>query len=282
MRRITYENSRGERIVFYLSPLVITSLTGIGEVDSEIQNLSAPYQDGDSYIHTVLEPRYIDAEITITKTNLKEIKNQRKRILRVCNPKLGLGKLTLELDGDIKEIGALLDGVPTFPEKAQEVWQKCSVSFKCPNPYWRDPEESTRPLKAFEGTFTFPFTFQVQFGVESDTTILNNGGDTTTPITVEIKGPIRRPLIENLTTGKFMQVNAIVEPNQTLVIDTNPLNKRVVLRQGNEERTVMGWFDQEGDFLQLVEGDNEIRYRADAGIAEASAIVKWNNRYVGV
>ncbi|GLO64755.1 phage distal tail protein [Oceanobacillus kimchii] len=282
MRRLTYENARGERIVFYLSPILIESLTGIGEVDADLQGQKSPYQDGETHLDAILQPRFIDLEGSILKTDLKEMKTYRKHILRVCNPKLGLGKITLELDGDIKEIYGVLDGAPTFPERGRDVWQKFLITWKCPDPYWRDPQEVSRALRAYEGKFTFPFTFPVQFGIEGDVTTLQNDGDTSTPVTISIQGPISRPMIENRTTGKHITVNTTLSPEEVLYIDTSRQHKHVEIYRGNHIIRAMGYLDHNSDFWELEVGDNEIRYRADEGLAEAVAAISWHNQYVGM
>ena len=282
MRRLTFTNNRGESIEFYLSPFLIESLEGIGEVEAELQEQVAPYRDGSIHIDAILRPRFIELEGSITNIKLKEIRKKRQELSRVCNPKLGLGKITLELDGSIKEIHGVPEGSVVFPDRERNPFQPFMITWKCPDPYWKDLQEVSRNLKAYEGKFTFPFQFPVQFGIESDNTTLINEGDTSAPVIIEIKGPIRRPVIENLTTGKYMQINAIIEADQTLVIDTNPRNKRVEIKSGGETRKVMGFFDHGGDFWQLDVGENEIRYRADAGIADAVATVSWQNQYVGI
>ena len=282
MRRLTFTNNRGESIEFYLSPFLIESLEGIGEVEAELQEQVAPYRDGSIHIDAILRPRFIELEGSITNINLEEIRKKRQELSRVCNPKLGLGKITLELDGSIKEIHGVPEGSVVFPDRERNPFQPFMITWKCPDPYWKDLQEVSRDLKAYEGKFTFPFQFPVQFGIESDNTTLINEGDTSAPVIIEIKGPIRRPIIENLTTGKYMQINAIIEADQTLVIDTNPRNKRVEIKSGGETRKVMGFFDHGGDFWQLDVGENEIRYRADAGIADAVATVSWQNQYVGI
>lgn len=282
MRRLTYENARGARITFYLSPLVIESLTGIGEVEAEVQGQSSPYQDGDTYIDTNLLPRFINLEGSITKTDFVEIKKYRSLIISVCNPKLGLGKITLELDGTIKQIMGALDSVPSFPERGQYPFQQFMITWKCPDPYWQDLSEVSRALRAYEGKFTFPFTFPVQFGTEGDITTLTNDGDTATPVTISIQGPIDRPIIENRTTGEYIQINTEITPEEVLYIDTNPQNKRVEIHRGNQIIKAMGYFDFGGDFWQLEPGDNDIRFTAYRGIADSIAAVSWSNRYVGI
>ncbi|WP_158681492.1 phage distal tail protein [Microbulbifer pacificus] len=282
MRRLTYENARGERIVFYLSPILIESLTGIGEVDADLQGQKSPYQDGETHLDVILQPRFIDLEGSILKTDLREMKAYRKYILRVCNPKLGLGKITLELDGDTKEIFGVLDGSPSFPERGRDVWQKFLITWKCPDPYWRDPQEVSRALRAYEGKFTFPFTFPVQFGIEGDVTTLHNDGDTSTPVTISIQGPISKPMIENRTTGKHITVNTTLSPEEILYIDTSRQHKRVEIYKGNQIIRAMGYLDHNSDFWELEVGKNEIRYRADEGLAEAIAAISWHNQYVGM
>lgn len=282
MRRLTFENARGESIVFYLAPLLITSLTGIGEVDVELQSQKSPYQDGDTHIDTVLQPRYIDLEGAIIETDLKEIKKYRKNILRICNPKLGLGKITLELDGDIKEIYGVPDGSPVFPERGQEPVQNFAITWKCPDPYWRDPREISRALRAYQGRFTLPTTFPIEFGVEGDTTILINDGDTPAPITIDIQGPVTNPQVINKTTGQFIRVNLSLSENEVLHIDTGRPRRVEIYRDGRTIENAMGYIDHYSDFWELSVGSNEVQYIADAGNANAIVAVAWQNRYVGI
>ena len=282
MRRLTFENARGESIVFYLAPLLITSLTGIGEVDVDLQSQKSPYQDGDTHIDTVLQPRYIDLEGAIIETDLKEIKKYRKNILRICNPKLGLGKITLELDGDIKEIYGVPDGSPVFPERGQEPVQNFAITWKCPDPYWRDPREISRALRAYQGRFTLPTTFPIEFGVEGDTTILINDGDTPAPITIDIQGPVTNPQVINKTTGQFIRVNLSLSENEVLHIDTGRPRRVEIYRDGRTIENAMGYIDHYSDFWELSVGSNEVQYIADAGNANAIVAVAWQNRYVGI
>jgi hypothetical protein len=283
LRRLTYENSRGEVVEFYQSPLLIESLTGIGEVGAIIQGQQTAYQDGDTYIDTIMQPRYPTMEGAITATDSLTIKNFRKQILRVCNPKLGLGKLTLELDGDIKEIMGVVDGVPVFPERGQNIYQKFMITWKCPNPYWRDPQEVSRALRAYQGKFKLPSMFPIELGISGDSIILTNDGDVEAPVTIDIQGPVTNPRVINKTTGQFIRINRSLSANEVLHIDTNDQNKRVeIYHNGATIEKAIGYMDHNSDFWKLEVGNNEIQYIADAGDGNAIVAIAWHNHYAGI
>lgn len=284
MRRLTFENARGERIEFHLSPYLIESLTGIGEVDADVQGQESPYQDGDVYIDTMLQPRYIDLEGSITDTDLKEIRKHRGYISRVCNPKLGLGKITLELDGDTKEIPGVLDGSPEFPERSRDVWQKFVINWKCPDPYWRDLNQVSRALRAYEGKFTLPFTLPFSLGKQGDRTTLVNEGDVPAPVQIDLQGPVTNPKITNETTGEFIQVNGSIAADEILHIDTTANRKRIEVYKGDFVRSVFGRlaYESGASFWQLEIGANDVSYVADEGNNKAIVAVAWKSRYVGI
>ncbi|MCR6112694.1 phage tail family protein [Bacillus sp. A301a_S52] len=285
MFKLIYTNSANQSIELYEAPYRLINVEGLGGTEVDVQTQKSPYQDGSTYVDSVLENKSIEIQIKITGNDESDLTINRRKISSIFSPNLGMGVLRFINDEGEKEIDVVVEAVPFFPDGStnrQRTFQKALIHLQAPDPYWRDPVEVSRELKAYEGTFTFSFTFPTQFGIESDTTTLMNTGHTKAPVRIEVKGPIRRPLIENLTTGKHIQINAIVNPDQTLIIDTKPTNKRVLIKQGDETRNVMGWFDQAGDFWELALGENEIRYRADAGVAEAVATIRWQNKYVGV
>ncbi|WP_026908958.1 phage tail family protein [Paucisalibacillus globulus] len=285
MRRLKYLNSKGESIEFYQTPFLIESLIGVGEVDADVQGHRAPYQDGDTYIDTILQPRYPTLEGAITSTDLLTIKEYRKQILRVCNPKLGIGKIILEMDGDIKEILGTLDGVPTFPEKGSNVYQKFMITWKCPNPYWKSLETITEPLSAFVPKFKLPFRFPVKFGERGSEARLMNDGDVPTPIEIVFNGPATRPTIINRTTGEFIRIDKELLVGERLIINTAfGRERRVAIDKGNGVlENAWGYIDiWESTLFQLDVGENIIEYDAVASGGQAIVTISYRTQYVGV
>lgn len=284
MRRLTYVNNRGESIEFYHSPLLIESLTGIGEVDVNSHSQKSPYQDGDTYIDSTLEPRFPTLEGAITEKNLLKIKQYRQQILRVCNPKLGLGKLTLEMDGDVKEIYGSLDGVPVFPEKGSNPYQKFMIVWKCPDPYWTDETETKKSLIAYRNGLRYPFGFPKSYGIEGHSVVVVNDGDVKAPLEIEMYGPSLNPVITNETTGEFIKVYRQLKSGEKLTINTGFNRKRVEINL--DDGTIQNaygyvdWF--ESDFIQLIAGENILKYTADSGTEQAVVNIAYRNRYIGV
>nr|WP_239544119.1 phage tail family protein [Virgibacillus halotolerans] len=279
---MTYENGRGEQIEFYLSPFLIESLTGIGEVDADIQSQQSPFQDGDNYIDTLLQPRFIELEGSITERNFESIREFRRYILRVCNPKLGLGKITLELDGDLKEIMGALDGSPVFPERSQDVWQKFMINWKCPSPYWMDLNQTSRSLQSYVGNFKLPMTFPFELGVAGSRTTLFNEGDVPAPVTIDIHGATTNPQIINKTTGDYIRINRSIADDEILHINTASGQQRVEIYRDNTIEQGFGYLDHNSELFNLEIGENEIEHIADAGDRNAIVAVSWQSRYTGV
>lgn len=285
MRRLTFENARGEEIVFYLSPYLIESLEGIGEIDADLQSQKAPYQDGDTHIDTLLQPRFIDLQGSIATCDFVKIREHRRRIASICNPKLGLGKITLELDGDKKEIMGVLDGSPVLPERGQDPWQSFAITWKCPNPYWQSIELTTEPLAAFIPKFTFPFSFPVKFGERGSQATLINDGDVPAPIEIEFNGPATNPEVRNLTTGEFIRVRREISDGEKLIINTSEgRDAKVIIERGNGViENAWGYIDiWESTLFHLDVGENIITYDALNSGGQAVVNISFRERYVGV
>lgn len=285
MRRLTYENTRGNQIEFYLTPFLIESLTGIGDLESDHYTQKSPYQDGLSYIETNFKPRYIDLEGSIMERNFKSIRMYRSMLSSICNPKLGLGKLTLELDGITREIYCVPNSAPVFPERERMPVQSFTITWFCPDPYWRSPNQESRPLKSYVGKFKLPMTFPFELGTSGSRTTLYNDGDVPAPVTVEIHGPTTNPQLFNRTTGEHIRINRTISDDEILHVNTKSGSQRVEIERNGESNNAFGYLDHDSSALSdfcLELGENEIEHVADAGNRHAQVIVRWQDQFVGV
>ena len=280
---IIFTNKRGAEVRFDA-----VSIEGLGGVGSDVQSQKSPYQDGLTYIDSMLEPRYIDVEFIIRGERYREVRSKRGSITSALNPKLGLGTIVYESDRIRRELLAIPESVPYFPDKENrgKRWQRGTVTFIAPNPYWRSPNETTKPLVAYEGGFTLPFTLPFTLGRSGSKTVLYNDGDVPAPMRIEIHGPTTNPQIFNRTTGEHIRINRTVAEGEVMRINTESGRQRITVTDENgNETNAFGYLDSESSILSqfnLELGENEIEHVADAGNRHAEVYVRWDSLYVGV
>lgn len=283
--KVIFEASDGRTVELYGNPYRLYHFEGFGEVESETQMQRAPFQDGATYVDSVLQSRSITLEVRINAKNEKELVSLRSYLASIFNPKLGLGKLTRIIGDDVKEIECVSDSLPFFPEGAGNrgrTFQKALINLTAPNSYWKSRHRTSTALQAYVGNFKLPFTLPFELGVEGDSTVLINEGDIPTPVLIDIRGPTMNPKIINRTTGEFVKVNRYIEEDEILHIDTTPGQKKVLLIKNSTITNVMGDLAYDSDFFMLEVGENRIEHVADAGDANALVAITWQNLYVGV
>src|SRR5699024_829664 len=145
-------------------------------------------------LHSFPTRRSSDLPIPITfvilADNPNDLSLKKRLVSEVFNPKHGLGKMTYNFYGREYEIEAGSEHVPSFPSGVSNrgvTYQRVMVDLIAPDPYWKEPRQVSRSLRAYQGKFKLPFKFPVEFGIKGDTTNLYNSGDTDAPITIDIE-----------------------------------------------------------------------------------------------
>jgi hypothetical protein len=289
MQRIIFTNARGQSVELKSSaPFLLQSIDGLGDVDADIQTQKAPFQDGSTYIDSVLQERPISMQIAILARDTATLLQHRQYLAAVFNPKLGPGTLRYENDEVVREIKAVPDGVPSFPsgkENRGPKFQKTLVNLLCPDPFWLT-EEKVDQLVVWEGGLEFPLELPAFFAQQSDNKakILFNGGDEKTPIFVTFHGPATAPIkIVNVTTGEFIEVNQSLLVGERLEINTAFGQKRVtkILADGTEVNA-FHYISLDSTFFQLIPGNNLLDYSTGADYERAAVTITWRNRYLSV
>jgi Phage tail protein len=286
MQRIIYINARGQSVELKSSaPFLLQSIEGLGDVDADIQTQKAPFQDGSTYIDSVLQERAISLEIVILADKSTLLK-QRQFLASVFNPKLGPGTLRYENGETIREIEAVPDGVPVFPsgrDNRGPVFQKSIVNLLCPEPFWLDEFNTSEKMSYILGGLSFPLRLGTKFAQRGFKKVLHNQGDVATPVTIEFYGPATNPVVWNRTTGEFVRVNRSLGEQDKLIIPTNFGNKSVLIENNDGTTTnVFNWIDLESSFWQLVPGENLIEFGSDSDSTKSRVVISYKNRYLSV
>ncbi|MEH6941533.1 phage tail family protein [Bacillus sp. JJ722] len=285
METLTFTNIRGEVVTFGGPPFYLQKVDGLGDVSASIQTQRAPYQNGSKYIDSVLDERIIPVEFVIAvdeEKGYKGVSESRTQIGRVLNPLLGLGTLKYSNGHIEREIKAVADSVPIYPDGPRtKLIQKGLVTFLCPSPFWEEVNPEVFKLEDFVGAFRFPFHFPVRFSTRGDGKTLVNKGDVPTPIQVEFRGPVTNPKITNTSTGEFIKVNQTIPEGFKLLIDTSEGNKKVdIIAPDGIPSNGFPYIDDASDFFSLDVGETRISFITDGGKPEV--YVKYKNRYLSV
>ncbi|WP_438310792.1 phage tail family protein [Sporosarcina sp. FA9] len=297
MIKLNFTNTRGQTIELYSSPFRLYKVEGLGDVEADIQMQKSPFQDGSTYTDALLMERYITLELKIEGKDEVELAVNRRLLSGTFNPKLGPGLLRYTDKGGSKEIMAVAEGVPSYPDGNTErgTWfQKALIFLVCPNPYWRSENEHVEQLVTFSGGLTFPLILPTIFGnqkSDAKSRIIVNDGDAPTPIEVTFEGPATSPIrIENETTGEFIEVAQNLAAGEKLWISTAFGRKKVEKISVDSTRTNAFnyiYIDPSGTgpsstFFQLEPGNNLLTYSTGEDYEKAPVTIKFYPRYLAV
>lgn len=290
MDRLIFTNANGQQIeISNASSYKWTNVEGLGEASVSLQTTTSPYQDGATNVGgAYFNTRTIKIDLVISDPDLAVAT---RRLNAVLNPKLGLGTLTLDRDGDVKVLSKVRTRMlPSLPggESRGAGFQVSYVIFEAFDPLYEDQGETEATVNTGANVFGFPLAIGTAYRFDYTNTIgiqVNNTGDVECPITVILDGPKSSPLmIDNMTSGKKIVVTMDLLANERLTITTAVDNTNVVKTNTSTgvETVAFQYIDvAQTDFFSLAIGSNTLRITAgEAEVEEAT--VKFKNRYVGV
>lgn len=274
----TFESS-GEKLVMDGKEYGILDYEGLEstEYDLEIKdNINAP---GGTLKRKRILPRPISVEFEYKGEDKSAA---RQKIIRFFSPYRG-GMLTVSMQGVERKIEYEVDG--TLKSKKKNIYYPLTglVELKCLDPLFQDIIQTSEQISTWVGGWSFPFTlpFQLKERGEPRTNIINSG-DVETPIHVEFHGPAKKPYIKNLTTGKIIQIEADLNSDQTLYVDTTFGKNTVEIEENGTRTDVSQMISMESRFWRLEVGDNMVEYGAEDELQDNNVVIRYSNRYLGV
>jgi hypothetical protein len=281
---ISFTNSLGETLEFDGYYILSPKWDGFGELPVEHQRTKAPYQDGETYIDTVVNTRVPTIEFTILGDDQQEVFNRRRIVARHFNPKLGPGTLKWSQDDGSEYWLDCVPDSPIFPsgDGRGRTFQAAILQFHAFNPFWYDPSEVQRTMVRFEGGWSFPLSFPISFGQIGTQVTVENEGDVDSPALIYLYGEVVNPVIKNLTTGEEIEIVGTVEDGEILIINTAFGEKGALILSDGEYVNVFQYVDPESKFWQLEPGENTLSYTVTSEGENAKCIVMFYHRYSGV
>lgn len=291
--KLIYTNERGESMELGVNSLyycnVSKDVTGISDVNNTIYSSSSMGQHGDTYIGQRIEPREIEVIGHLKTQDKAQAFNLRRQALRILNPELQ-GTLTY-IFGDFKRvIDCRIDASPEFYRKS--VLIQFEITFNCLNPFWRKETETMENIASWIAAWEFPCEIEQDndasmiFGYRQESIIVNcyNEGDVATGMKIRFSalGTVVNPVLLNMDTKEFIQINDTMQTGDVIEINTEYGKKGATLTRKGETSDYFRYIDVDSTFMQLEIGDNIFRYDAKEGVDMMEVSIFYSAKYLGV
>ena len=243
--------------------------------------------DGSTYQGSTTKQR----NIVITAEFDEDYQARRDFLYKCFKPKT-TGTLTYTENAEKREIDYYVETID-IDEKG--VVRNVTISLICPDPFFKDLQDTTITMAGWEPCFEFvhEFTDELEeFGVRVAELVKSIDNDSAADhigieIYMEATGSVKNPVLYHVEQDIHIKVGTedfplIMEPGDAVKVTTGTNEKNVYLISGGETKKINEYLDEESEFIQLVHGRNTFIYDADGGEDYLNVTITYRFRYLGV
>lgn len=260
----------------------LVAWSGIESVDSVVNTLNNAHVPGAQIINKHINPRRISIEFAVD--DKKQTEDIRQKIIRTLNPEKE-GVLYVERNGKSGQIDFVIENAVTYHQaNIRESKLKVLINLLCPDPYFRDVEDTTVTFLKFVPMYRFPLVFPVDVGapygvqITTDGLSITNEGDIDIGIIINVDvygGDIVNPAIN--CGDESIRVLTTLHDGDNMIIDMRPRLKNIYI---NGVSTFN--FDRTSKWFLLSTGQSDISVSADSGVSNAKTTITYANKWLGV
>lgn len=285
MQKLVYvpPNSNESVTLTAAEPFILSSVSGLGGVESDVISSEVVGMDGVFYHGCKKTPRPIPCTVYVKGKNREDMYRQRLKIIGLLRAENDVGTLYYSNDYISVKIGAVPIIPPDFAERIKN-YNKADLKFWCPQPLWQSLETKTASIAKIDSIgFKMPFSFPVTFAHIRNEIVINNLGTAKTPVTIMITGAGVNPSIINTANGKTIALlEKTLSDGEQLIINTERGYKSVKLKDGSTVSDGFQYIDPLSDFWELEVGENKIVYSSEGNAEATSIVITYNERFEGV
>jgi len=270
-----YEPTQVTFITMDLSNFVHEKSTGLSVPGITRFFEQSPFQHGALDRGFLLQPRVMAFKLLVRATTPTEFYARRKTIIDVLRPAVNNlpGQLRVTLpDTTIWKINVFTTSPPIFTPK-DSLCEEVEFTLVALDPVW------TQVVAATYLTFA-------QADIGSSKIATYTGGWITFPYPFSIKGSLTHPIINNLTSGKKIDLNYVVPNNTTVLIDLRYGYKTILQGSTNLLQYLSSDSDLE-DFFWLPDpdasgGNNTIQVTGSSTSSNTTVKLGWTPVRIGL
>lgn len=277
----------------------VISEAGMGMPPIEYSTTTGPAQHGETVRDYRLTPRTIQLLIRQGYCNRPEYWSGRAGLLDAIRPNRQLiptstipGTLRKTLpDGSRRSFDVFIAEGPRFEPRSVGVWDEFALQevlrFIAYNPVAYDPAPKSATFAPSLIDLVFPITFPITFGALDVTASVAYVGTWPEYPAFELTGPMVAPLIENLTTGEFIQLAYDIPAGDVVTVALSYGAKQVT---DSNSVNLIGTVTTDSDLAtfhlapdpEASGGVNLIRISGGAVSAPSGAVMRWYTRFIGI
>lgn len=265
----------------------LISLDGAYSVSNNVTTSENTFTDGSTYQGSTTKQR----NIVITTEFDEDYQSRRDFLYKSFKPK-SPGTLYYTENDEKRQIDYYVEGIE-IDEKG--VCRNAVISLICPDPFFKDPADTTVTMAGWEPCFEFihEFTDELEeFSVRIAELVKDIENDSAADhigieVLMEAQGAVKNPALYHTQQDIHIQIGTDdypfnMEPGDAVKITTGTNEKNVYLIKDGTETKINEYLEEESEFIQLIHGKNTFIYDAATGVDYLNVTIKYRFRYLGV
>lgn len=274
----------GRKITFgHALPYWLEEVTGLGELDCDVESEKATGQDGELYQGATANLRNIVIKATVVPPDGKTHADIREEFFSFFVPResgtlyLHDGAITRKIEYKTESCEFEMDGI----------FRAVELSLLCHDPTFKAPSDESYPMAEITGLIEWPVELAAEFevGIKENSLMATVVNDSSVArgmtITFKASGEVVNPGMVEVTRQESLQINTTMHAGDVIVLTTGPGNKRLKLYRDAVETNINNLWDFGGTWLQVEPGKNIFRYTAESGTDVLEVILSSTPAYWG-
>ncbi len=290
MKKVICKNEDDVQIEFSYeddADFFLISLDGAYSVSNNIATSANTMTDGSTYQGSTTKERNI-----VITAQFDSDYQARRDFLNQCFKPKSKGTLYYTENDENRQIDYFVEMID--PEE-KGVVRKVVISLICPDPFFKDPADTTITMAGWEPRFEFihEFTDEMEeFGVRVAELVKTINNDSAADhigieVIMEAFGAVRNPVLYHMQQGIHIRIGTEgypfdMEPGDVVRVTTGTNKKNVYLIKDGTETKINEYLDEESEFIQLAHGQNTFIYDAESGVDYLNVTINYRFRYLGV
>lgn len=288
-KKIICKNEDGVQVEFSYeddAEFFLISCDGIYSVSNNVVTSENTMTDGSTYQGSTTKQR----NIVITAEFDSDYQSRRDFLYKSFKPK-SPGTFFYYENEEQRQIDYRVEDIDI---DEAGVCRNAVISLICPDPFFKDPADTTVTMAGWEPCFEFPheFTEPEEFGIRVAELVKNIENDSAADhigieVVMEALGAVRNPAIYHVQQDIHIQIGTEknpfdMEPGDVVRITTGTNEKNIYLEKDGTVTKINEYLEEESEFIQLVHGSNTLIYDADQGVDYLNVTIMYRFRYLGV